>query len=101
MGNADQRVILRRIAIGFNAYDWLANTMAIPRTGVPISPGQIGPHSLPLASYYEVAVYRHTLTGYLKEVGLGILQNQTTGEITINKAALTPAFAGVVFVESY
>ena len=87
-------------AIPFVASDWVGGQIKVIRSGVP-APGQIGPHKLPLAGYYNSSVYALLPGNRTKEVGLTILQDRATGDILLIKAGLVPSFNGVVLLESY
>lgn len=93
--------ITKRIAIGFLDSDWVANQMVCIRDGVPIIPGQIGPHNMPLSSYLVAVVWRFIGPGYMKEVGLTVIHDPVTGNMTIIKAGLAPNFSGVVYIDGY
>lgn len=91
----------KRIAIGFLLTDWVANQMVCIRTGVPAIPGQIGPHDMPLGTFLVAQVWRFVGPGYLKEVGVTVIHDPMTGNVTIIKAALAPVFSGVVYIDAY
>lgn len=85
------------IDLGFVAQDWrgLNHIYVIP-VGVP-SLGEIGPHELPVGTY-NVNVYRFIGSGIVKEVGVMIIVDRSTGLITMIKAARVPAFSGRIVI---
>lgn len=93
--------VTKRIAIGFLVSDWVANQMVCIRDGVPTIPGEIGPHNMPLGTYLTATVWRFIGPGYMKEVGLTIIQHPLTGDMTIIKSELPASFSGVVFIDGY
>lgn len=99
-GNVNLDAFAIRV-IYFNASDWLANTMVVIPSGPPTIPGEIGPHDLPLDRLYDTDVYKYVGPTKTIVVGLNINQNLLTGEITIQKAGLVPAFSGICLIRSY
>lgn len=71
-----------------------ANRITIVRTGAPAA-GQIGPHSLALASSYVVQVYRDSDN---QLVDTGVVVDPVTGNITLSKTGLGANFNGRVIV---
>lgn len=81
----------------FTAANWAAGTtnqIEIVQAGVP-GAGQIGPHSLSIASSYLVQVYRDS-DNELVQPGIEI--DGGTGNILMTKTGLGPNFAGRVIV---
>lgn len=81
----------------FAASVWSAGTVnriTIVQTGAPAA-GQIGPHSLAVASSYAVQVYRDSDN---QLVDLGVVVDPGTGNITLSKTGLGADFAGRVIV---
>jgi hypothetical protein len=89
------------MAVAFQASDWLNNSIKILRDGLPTIPGEIGPHELPLDRYYETNVYKYLPGSRTKEIGLTIIHDRPTGNITIFKASANPTFSGVAFIKVY
>lgn len=85
------------IDLGFFAADWSHNLISVIRTGTPVSPGQIGPHLL-LPGTYNVTVYRYMPDGWVREVGVTIFVNRTTGVIQLKKAPIVDSFDGRVVI---
>jgi hypothetical protein len=89
------------MAVAFSASDWLNNSIVIIRSGLPTVPGEIGPHELPLNRFYETSIYKYLPSSRTKEVGLTIVHDRATGNITFSKAAAVAAFSGVAFIKTY
>ena len=101
MANIDLRTVSRRIAVGFNASDWVNNTLTILQSGVPMNPGEIGPHNFPPTLVYDTVVYKYLSPTQSKEVGLTIVQDRVTGNILIAKAAVIATFTGIALIQGY
>jgi hypothetical protein len=93
--------VTKHIAILFLSTDWVSNKMVCLQQGVPSIPGEIGPHNIPIGALIDSTVWKFIGPGYLKEVGLTIVNDTVTGKITIIKAALAPNFSGVLYVDGY
>lgn len=81
----------------FAAVDWsngTNNRITIIRTGAPAA-GQIGPHNLAQAGSYVIQVYRDSDD---ELVDVGVVVDDTTGNITLSKTSLGQNFAGRVIV---
>lgn len=82
----------------FSAADWdagaTANSITVVQSGVP-GAGEIGPHACAIASSYVVQVFRDSDD---RQVGIPVLVNPTTGDITLRKFGLGPDFDGRVII---
>jgi hypothetical protein len=80
--------------ISFSASDWAGNRITVIPTGVPMSPGEIGPHMIPPRTLWPMVM---EVSGtFAEEVSLKVVFDPTTGRVTIWKTGLVPAFAGIV-----
>lgn len=80
--------------ISFTASDWAGNRITVIPTGVPTTPGEIGPHVIPPRTLWPMVMEMRS--NFAEEVGVKIVFDPSTGRITIWKTGLVPAFAGVV-----
>lgn len=81
----------------FTASDWSSgtiNNITIIQSGTP-GAGEIGPHSLAIAGSYLVQVYRDSDD---ELVDVGIVVDESTGDISLTKAGLGTNFDGRVIV---
>lgn len=86
----------------FAAADWddgIVNTIEIIQTGVP-GPGQIGPHSLPIGTAYNISVFEAggavVRAGVDTEVEIDLI----TGLVRLKIAGLATSFDGRVIIGS-
>lgn len=78
----------------FAAGDWVSNAITIVQMGAP-GAGEIGPHSLGIASSYTVNVYRDSDD---EAVDVGVVVDGGTGNVTLTKSGLGPSFDGRIMI---
>lgn len=89
------------IAFRFTVADWNAgdpNEITIIQSGVPVSPGQLGPHNLGTGRIFNVHVWRETGATVALGIDLELEVNLTTGNVILRKAPRAPAFDGRVIL---
>lgn len=91
---ANEALIFRATFAGAVWSAGVNNQITIVQTGAP-GAGQIGPHGLAIAASYVVQVFRDSDD---EMVDVGVVVDDSTGNITLTKAGLGAAFAGRVVV---
>lgn len=85
------------VHVPFDSTDWDGLFLSIPAFGV-LTPGQVGPHGLPIGQY-DVFVYRDYTLGWQREVNVDVRSNSITGEIIVIRCARSRAFSGKVIID--
>lgn len=89
---------LKKIDLEFLAKDWRGlNFIEVIRIGSPGN-NQIGPHTLPSGTY-NIQVYKYIGSYLVKEVGVSLFVNRSTGLITMKRTMRTNAFSGRIVID--